>query len=355
MRSRAVFSYSFILVFVVAILPGLIAKKAIASEQIYWSSAGQNNQPEITAMNSDGSGVHAVLPSVHNTSVQSISVDPQDGTIFYGRFAPDYTINRINNNGSGKQVLYDLNSLQQFEPQVGGNNTPFPIGLALDSLHDKLYWIGANPIAGDPGDVTFIQRSNLDGTQVETIMQTPYTASSPRDIKVDPAAGKIYWTDNSNNTIRCSNLDGTGMQTLLTTANSPAGIAIDPQHQRMFWSEMPVGHRSEIFTANLDGSGVQIILSSTIAPTFVSNYDQISDLAVDPATSTLYIPDDAGGGVGSILRCNYDGSGQQILNSNAAGAEGIAVVNIVPEPSSILLALLGGVCLLPRLKKHRRD
>ena len=74
-----------------------------------------------------------------------------------------------------------------------------------------------------------IQRANLDGSGVEDLVTTGLTA--PRGIALDPRAGKMYWTDYWTNTIHRANLDGSQIEDLVTgdraPVGGPGGIALD--------------------------------------------------------------------------------------------------------------------------------
>ena len=69
----------------------------------------------------------------------------------------------------------------------------------------KMYWTGARSI----------DRAQTDGANLETLL--PVTLSRPRYLAIDTSGGKIYWTDPGTGRIQRSNLDGTGVEDLVTT------------------------------------------------------------------------------------------------------------------------------------------
>ena len=74
-----------------------------------------------------------------------------------------------------------------------------------------------------------IQRSNLDGSGVETLVTTGIV--DPWGIALDVAGGKMYWTDWETGRIHRSNLDGSGVENLVTRRLfSPRGIALEFAH-----------------------------------------------------------------------------------------------------------------------------
>lgn len=77
-------------------------------------------------------------------------------------------------------------------------------GVAIDVVGRKVYW--ANSIG--------IHRASLDGSNPEDI-QGP--GCCPKDIAIDPFAGKVYWTDATNDVVQRANLDGSNVEVLAET------------------------------------------------------------------------------------------------------------------------------------------
>ena len=70
-----------------------------------------------------------------------------------------------------------------------------------------------------------IKSADLDGSNVTTLVNSGLGTSI--GIAVDPAGGKIYWTDSGNDTIKSADLDGSNVTTLVNSdLTSPEGIAI---------------------------------------------------------------------------------------------------------------------------------
>jgi DNA-binding beta-propeller fold protein YncE len=219
------------------------------------------------------------------------------------------------------------------------NGTPAPWGMSIDTVHDKLYWVGG--IADDnPGLVSVIQRSNLDGSNVETVRITPATTSSPFGLVVNGATQHMYWTDRATGSVMRADLDGNDVQTIVTGTESMRALAIDFEHERIFWSETTSGLNSRILTAHLDGSGIQTIVSGTPIPPHVPGFEELNGLAVDPATRKLYFTANAGFGIGGVLAINYDGSELTTLIPQTRGPYGVALY-VVPEPSTSVLGFCG--------------
>ena len=117
-----------------------------------------------------------------------------------------------------------------------------PYGIALAVADGKMYWAD-----WDVG----IQRANLDGTGVETLVRT----ARPNGIALDTTRGKMYWTDYGANMIRRADLDGSRVEDLVVTSlDNPYGIALDvmqparctgrTQGRRRFSERIWMGHTS---------------------------------------------------------------------------------------------------------------
>lgn len=155
------------------------------------------------------------------------------------------------------------------------------------STGQKMYW--ADPEAG------VIQRANLDGSNVETVVPK----FRPTGTAVDVAGGKIYWTDaGSNPRIQRANLDGTAVEDLVTGLGIPFGIALDLTHGKLYWTDALAG---KVQRANLDGSSVEDVVVSGVS---------LRGLAVDEIAGQIYWTDF---GTDSIHRANLDGSFSQDL------------------------------------------
>lgn len=78
------------------------------------------------------------------------------------------------------------------------------------------------------------------------------------------AAGRMYWTEAGGHKIRRANLDGTGVQDLVTTGVvNPHGIALDLGSGKMYWTDFGTG---KIQRANLDGSGAEDLMTGLSIP-----------------------------------------------------------------------------------------
>ena len=177
----------------------------------------------------------------------------------------------------------DLHDLPQSQfHAIGYPGLYSPLGVTIDSDTQKIYWTEAG--------MGKIQRANLDGTEVEDVINDLRT---PFGIALDPVGRKLYWTDLGNDRIQRANVDGSEIEDLVTgDVGTPRGIAVGGS--RLFWADS--GQRC-LATANLDGSGMETIVNSGL--------DRPMGIAVDLDAGHLYWAD---ADTGKIQRANLDGT-----------------------------------------------
>ncbi len=129
-----------------------------------------------------------------------------------------------------------------------------PESIALDVDAGKMYWT----------DFTRIRRTNLDGSNAETLVTG---LGSPRGIALDLVNDKMYWSDTNNKRIMWADLDGNNIQSLSTGTTKPYGIALDVAGGKMYWiTQEPSISTGYIQSADLNGDNVTLLLSSTGRP-----------------------------------------------------------------------------------------
>lgn len=99
------------------------------------------------------------------------------------------------------------------------NDADQPYYLALDTVAGKVYWtdFGSNEIG----------RANLDGSERELPGPISGLLDRPVGVIVDSSSNKLYWTLDSGK-IQRANLDGTGVETILENLESTWDIIMVP-------------------------------------------------------------------------------------------------------------------------------
>ena len=191
-----------------------------------------------------------------------------------------------------------------------GNNCSASVSMTIAAVTppgagglNRMYW--TDTTAGR------IQRSNLDGSGVENLVTTG--SEAPIGIALDVAGGKMYWTDPPADRIQRSNLDGSGVETLVTRGlETPIGIALDVSGGKMYWTD---NGTDKIQRSNLDGSGVENLVATGLS--------NPRGIALDVAGGKMYWTDK---GTDKIQRSNLDGSSvEDLVTTGLRNPQGIAL------------------------------
>ena len=106
--------------------------------------------------------------------------------------------------------------------------------------------------------------------------------------------GKIYWT--TETMIQRSNLDGSNVEDVITNVH-PVALALDHAHGKIYWVDgVPnsgkwwnFGGTAIVYRANLNGTGVEEVFN--IGALIESDQFIIEDIALDPSRNLVYMTD----------------------------------------------------------------
>ncbi|XP_028831627.1 low-density lipoprotein receptor-related protein 8-like isoform X1 [Denticeps clupeoides] len=127
-----------------------------------------------------------------------------------------------------------------------------PEGLALDWVHNNLYWT-------DAGDRS-ISVATADGSKRKVLIDSDL--SEPRAIAVDPGQGFMYWSDwGSRAKIEKAGMNGVDRQVLVSEGIEwPNGITLDLLSRRLYWVDSKL---HLICSVGLSGTKTRVVLTST--------------------------------------------------------------------------------------------
>jgi hypothetical protein len=118
-----------------------------------------------------------------------------------------------------------------------------PDGVAVDVAGGHVFWTNMGLPNANDGTV---MRADLDGKNVMTIVKSGDTYT-PKQLKLEPQSGKLYWSDREGMKVQRANLDGSMLETLIVTGTSDAdrndathwcvGIALDVAAGKIYWSQ----------------------------------------------------------------------------------------------------------------------
>jgi len=260
-----------------------------------------------------------------------------------------------------------------------------PDGIAVDLDAGYIYWTNMGVPANDDGA---LRRSNLDGTGVKVLIPAGGT-HTPKQLKLVPEQKKLYWSDREGMRVMRSNLDGSSIETLYTSAqgdtarqdlsNWCVGIAVDVAGGYFYWSQKgsDTGQEGSLRRAHLampagendvSRSDVEILFDGLAAPIdidldldagviywtdrgdntvnraplalpggatastrtdreiIVPDVPQAIGIALDRARGLVYYTD----AVGDVGRSNLDGSNARFLLTKSGAFTGIVVLDVKP-------------------------
>jgi hypothetical protein len=124
------------------------------------------------------------------------------------------------------------------------------VPLAAGAPSSGIYW--SQPAIPNVSPAV-IWRADFDGSNIQAIIA--FGLDGPWPVVADVSTHKIYWGDVNLQRIQRANLDGTSVDTVVAGPfnfiEDPAGLAIDPQNQRLYWTDFNVNKlaRTDLVTS----------------------------------------------------------------------------------------------------------
>ncbi|KAG8510408.1 Low-density lipoprotein receptor-related protein 2 [Galemys pyrenaicus] len=206
-------------------------------------------------------------------------------------------------------------------PGVKSNDGMVPISgirngydVEFDDSEEFIYWVE------NPGE---IHRVKTDGTQ-RTVVVPRSSMGSSTSLALDWISRNLYYTDPGTQSIKVFTLRGNVRyrKTLITNNGTelgvgfPVGITVDPAKGKLYWSDQGTdsGVPAKIASANMDGTSSQILFSGEL--------EHLECITLDIAEQKLYW---AVTSRGVIERGNVDGTNRVMLVNHLSHPWGIAV------------------------------
>ncbi|TSO15242.1 Pro-epidermal growth factor [Bagarius yarrelli] len=122
-------------------------------------------------------------------------------------------------------------------------------GLAVDWRDNTVYWSSRN--------TEMIQQADTNGHNVKTVLRN---LTQPSSVVIDPNAGFIFWL--SAGVVSCiqrSDLSGGLISTLLKTPDRLLSLTADAVEMKLFWIQTNEGELDSLGSCNYNGSLVNVI------------------------------------------------------------------------------------------------
>jgi len=231
-------------------------------------------------------------------------------------------IESLNTDGSDRRVILD--GLKRI-----------PDGIEVDAEARHIYWTNmGNPKANDGS----IERSDLDGTNRQTIV-SPGATFTPKQMKLDKQGGKIYWSDREGMRVMRSNLDGSEIETLVDSSKGDGrpghdetkwcvGIAVDHDGGKIYWTQKGADNANQgcIFRANIEIPKGESPANRTDIEVLFDNLPEPIDLDLDLSQRMIYWTDRGNAPRGNtVSRARLDGKSQEILVSDLMEGIGLSL------------------------------
>jgi len=174
-----------------------------------------------------------------------------------------------------------------------------PDGIAVDVEAGHLYWTNMGVPSRNDGS---IERADLDGRNRVTIVPEGATFT-PKQLQLDKRGGKLYWCDREGMRVMRANLDGSHIETLVQTGSTDAdrrdatkwcvGIALDLERGQIYWTQKGPDNagKGRIFRAGIDIPRGESASTRSDIEVLYDGLPEPIDLEIDHAKRILYWTD----------------------------------------------------------------
>jgi hypothetical protein len=194
---------------------------------------------------------------------------------------------RVNPDGSDRKVI--LSDLMHG-----------PDGIVVDVERGHIFWTNMGIPELDEGS---IERADLNGGNRRTIVPKGRTFT-PKQLHLDKENRKLYWSDREGMRVMRANVDGSQVETLVDTSRGDArpgrdarkwcvGITVDPKRRQIYWTQKGPDNAGE---GKICRAGIEIPKGETAAnrsdiKVFVDRLPEPIDLELDVEHRVLYWTD----------------------------------------------------------------
>ncbi len=288
----------------------------------------------VLSLNADGSDRKVIITGCRHPD--GIVVDVEAGHIYWTDMGvPDL------NDGSIERADLDGRNRRMIVPE---GSTFTPKQLHLDKKNRKLYWSDREGMR--------VMRSNLDGSKIETLVQTGQGEADRRDamkwcvgITVDAKRRQIYWTqkgpeDAGQGRIFRASIEipkgqnaanRTDIEVLFDGLPEPIDLDLDLKNRMLYWTDRGDPPRGNTVNRALMDSEQE--KKKRKAPEILLTHLQEGiGIALDLKGKRMFLTDLGG----SVYSARLNGSDKETLLYLQGNLAGIAYVELPPPPSKLV-------------------
>ncbi|MEA2202798.1 MAG: hypothetical protein QOI89_3499 [Solirubrobacteraceae bacterium] len=174
-----------------------------------------------------------------------------------------------------------------------------PDGVIVDAAAGHVYWTNMGIPSANDGS---IERVDLDGHS-RTVIVSSGNAFTPKQIQLDAASGKLYWCDREGMRVMRADLDGSQIETLIQTGHGETdrrdqrnwcvGVAVDHAEAKLYWTQKGADNAGEgrIFRAGLEIRAGQTPTDRDDIELVYGGLPEPIDLDIDHVNRVLYWTD----------------------------------------------------------------
>jgi hypothetical protein len=182
---------------------------------------------------------------VQATRTKASSGATRSGRLFLLELSGD-RIHSMNPDGSNHKIIV--------------TNCRLPDGIVVDTEAGHIYWTNMGIPSLDDGS---IERADVDGRNRRIIVPQGVT-HTPKQLHLDKENGRLYWSDREGMRVMRANLDGSQVETLVETGRGDenrrdetrwcVGITIDLNLGKIYWTQKgpTKGGLGSLRRANID-------------------------------------------------------------------------------------------------------
>ena len=206
----------------------------------------------------------------------------------------------------GRLFVLDLSSGRVFSLNADGSDQKVivtgcrhPDGIAVDVEAGHIYWTDMGVPNLNDGS---IERADLDGRNRRMIVPEGGTFT-PKQLHLDKKNRKLYWSDREGMRVMCSNLDGSKIETLVQTGHGETdrrdamkwcvGITVDAERGQIYWTQKGPDDAGQgrIFRASIEIPKGQNAANRTDIEVLFEGLPEPIDLELDLKNCMLYWTD----------------------------------------------------------------
>jgi sugar lactone lactonase YvrE len=207
---------------------------------------------------------------------------------------------------SGRLFLLELSGDRIYSMNPDGSdrktivtNCHLPDGIVVDVDAGHIYWTNMGVPNLDDGS---IERADLDGKNRRVIVPQGVT-HTPKQIQLDKDGGKLYWCDREGMRVMRANLDGSQVETLVETGRGDedrrdqtrwcVGVTIDPKRKQIYWTQKgpTKGDQGRLFRAGVEIPKGETAANRSDIEVFFDHLPEPIDLELDLKNRVLYWTD----------------------------------------------------------------